>query len=85
MKMVVSKDTFQKMTWMTYGTQLSQYLGDDIPKEYGGNGPPLATTAITVKYDSGVAAKVNAEEDKAPPAASDDDAPPPKVSFERAE
>lgn len=85
MKMVVSKDTFQKMTWMTYGSQLNQYLGDDIPKEYGGNGPPLTTNAMTVKYDSGVAAQDMAEEDKAPLGASVNDASPPNGPSESAE
>lgn len=83
--MIVSNDTFQKMTWMTYSSQLNQYLGDSIPKEYGGNGPPLTTTAITVKYDSGLATEDKTEEDKAPPSASGDDASPPKVSSEKAE
>lgn len=51
MKALMSKDSVQKMTWTTYGNQLSHYLGDSIPKEYGGSGPPLAKTAMTVKYD----------------------------------
>lgn len=52
MKMLMSKDSIQTMTWMTYGNQLYQYLGTDIPKEYGGTGATLAETAITPKYDS---------------------------------
>jgi phosphatidylinositol transfer protein SFH5 len=50
MKALMSKDSIQKMTWMTYGNTLNQYLGDDVPKEYGGSGAPLAETALTVKY-----------------------------------
>ncbi len=44
-------DTIQKMTWMTYGNQLHMYLGDDIPKEYGGTGAPLQEHALTPRYD----------------------------------
>ncbi|KAK5130978.1 hypothetical protein LTR08_001389 [Meristemomyces frigidus] len=51
MKMMMSKDSIQKMTWMTYGNQLYQYLGTDIPQEYGGGGPSLQGSALTVKYD----------------------------------
>lgn len=53
MKLLMSKDSIQKMTWMTYGNQLHQYLGDGIPKEYGGTGPTLQEGAMTVKYDGG--------------------------------
>ncbi|KAI7109407.1 hypothetical protein KC316_g19588, partial [Hortaea werneckii] len=52
MKMLMSKDSIQKMTWMTAGNQLNQYLGSDVPKEYGGKGPGLEGSATTVKYDS---------------------------------
>lgn len=51
MKMLMSKDSIQKMTWMTYGNQLNQYLGEDVPKEYGGRGSGLEESALTVKYD----------------------------------
>lgn len=44
------------MTWMTYGNTLSQYLGDGVPKEYGGNGPSLRESAMTVKYEEEKAA-----------------------------
>ena len=50
MKALLSKDSIQSMTWMTYGSELHKYLGTDIPKEYGGTGAPLAETAITPKY-----------------------------------
>lgn len=53
MKALMSKDTIQKMTWTSYGNTLVQYLGSDVPKEYGGNGPELDATAWTVKYDDG--------------------------------
>ncbi|KAK6395631.1 hypothetical protein LTR65_010649 [Meristemomyces frigidus] len=53
MKMLMSKDSIQKMTWMTYGDQLHQYLGEGIPKEYGGTGPSLRETATTVKSNGG--------------------------------
>ncbi|KAK3111644.1 Non-classical phosphatidylinositol transfer protein (PITP) [Teratosphaeriaceae sp. CCFEE 6253] len=53
MKALMSKDTIQKMTWMTYGASLSQYLGDGVPEEYGGCGPPLVGSAVTVEYDAG--------------------------------
>jgi hypothetical protein len=50
MKAIMSKDSIQKMTWMTYGKQLHTYLGSDIPKEYGGSGAPLQEKALTPKY-----------------------------------
>lgn len=52
MKMLMSKDTIQKMTWLTYGNQLAQYVGSDVPKEYGGTGEDLKAKAITPKYDN---------------------------------
>lgn len=52
MKMLMSKDSIQKMTWLTYGNQLAQYVGNDIPKEYGGSGEDLKAKAITPKYDN---------------------------------
>ncbi|TKA63062.1 hypothetical protein B0A55_10186 [Friedmanniomyces simplex] len=48
MKALMSKETVQKMTWMTYGSSLQQYLGDGVPEEYGGIGPPLSESAMTV-------------------------------------
>lgn len=51
MKALMSKDSIQKMTWTSYGNTLDQYLGKDVPKEYGGNGPALEGSAWTVKYD----------------------------------
>ncbi|TKA54246.1 hypothetical protein B0A55_12782 [Friedmanniomyces simplex] len=51
MKALVSNETVQKMTWMTYGSSLQQYLGDGVREDYGGSGPPLTESAITVVYD----------------------------------
>lgn len=51
MKMLMSADSVRKMTWMTYGSELHAYLGDAVPKEYGGTGPSLAESAMTVSYD----------------------------------
>jgi hypothetical protein len=51
MKALISKDTFQKMTWLTYGNTLNTYLGSDIPKNYGGSGAPLVERAQTPKYN----------------------------------
>ncbi|KAK4902852.1 Non-classical phosphatidylinositol transfer protein (PITP) [Elasticomyces elasticus] len=55
MKALMSSDSVQKMTWMTYGSALQQYLGDGVSKEYGGTGPSLADRALTVKYDDELA------------------------------
>ena len=52
MKALISKDTFQKMTWLTYGNTLHNYLGDDIPPAYGGKGAPLVEKGLTPKYDN---------------------------------
>jgi len=56
MKMLMSKDTIQKMTWMTYGNQLCQYLGEGVAKEYGGSGPSLQESGLTVRYEGEQAA-----------------------------
>jgi len=55
MKALMSKDSIQKMLWTSYGNTLSQYLGTNVPKEYGGSGPALEDSAWTVKFE-GVAA-----------------------------
>lgn len=54
MKALMSKDSVQKMTWTSHGDKLDQYLGKDVPKEYGGNGPALVSSAWSVKYDDAV-------------------------------
>nr|POE78641.1 phosphatidylinositol transfer protein sfh5 [Quercus suber] len=53
MKAFMSKDSIQKMTWMTYGTDLHKYLGEGVAKEYGGTGRRLKETGKTVNYDNG--------------------------------
>ena len=50
-KALMSKDSIQKMTWLTYGNQLSSYIGDDIPKEYGGSSASLQDKGLTPKYE----------------------------------
>lgn len=57
MKLLVSRETVKKMTWMTYGSQLVLYLGEEVPVEYGGRGKGLGGRALTVKYDGQEAAK----------------------------
>jgi hypothetical protein len=57
MKALMSKDSIQKMTWTSYGNTLDQYLGKDVPKEYGGNGPALEGSAWTVKFDDATTAE----------------------------
>ncbi|KAK6442393.1 Non-classical phosphatidylinositol transfer protein (PITP) [Oleoguttula sp. CCFEE 5521] len=57
MKMLLSSDAVKKMTWMTYGSELVQYLGQGIGKEYGGQGPSLSEMGETVTYDDDVEAK----------------------------
>ncbi|KAF2488006.1 CRAL-TRIO domain-containing protein [Neohortaea acidophila] len=54
MKMLLSKDSIQKMTWLTYGNQLASYVGGDVPKEYGGTGQGLKEKALTPTYDDAV-------------------------------
>lgn len=75
MKALMSKDSIQKMTWMTYGNTLSQYLGTDVPKEYGGSGPALEDSASTVKYDE-VAATPSATTTTEPTATAETPAQP---------
>lgn len=56
MKALMSKDSIQTMTWMTYGSELYKYLGSGVPKEYGGSGEPLAEHALTPHYGAASAA-----------------------------
>lgn len=56
MKALMSKDSIQTMTWMTYGSELYKYLGTEVPKEYGGSGAPLSEHALTPNYGAGSAA-----------------------------
>jgi hypothetical protein len=65
MKALMSKDSIQKMTWMTYGSELHKYLGPAVAKEYGGNGPDLKTVSKTPRYGDPAVAAGGAEEDVA--------------------
>ncbi|SMQ48986.1 unnamed protein product [Zymoseptoria tritici ST99CH_3D7] len=56
MKALMSKDSIQRMTWMTYGSELHTCLGKDLPSQYGGSGPALEETALTPKYAETAAA-----------------------------
>ena len=58
MKALMSKDSIQSMTWLTYGNTLNTYIGNDIPREYGGKSAPLYNTGLTPKYDN-VAVETN--------------------------
>jgi hypothetical protein len=50
MKLLLSKDSVRTMTWMTSGSELHKYLGPNVPKEYGGTGPPLSDVGITTNF-----------------------------------
>jgi hypothetical protein len=56
MKALMSKDSIQKMLWTSYGNTLNQYLGMNVPKEYGGAGAALEGSAWTVKFGDVAAA-----------------------------
>lgn len=66
MKALMSKETIQKMTWMTYGSELYSNLGSSIPKEYGGSGAPLDEVARKPKYDGGPAEGDGSEKPSSP-------------------
>lgn len=72
MKALMSKDSIRKMTWMTYGNELYKYLGSEVPTEYGGKGKALKEVGVTVKYDeggnAGIEAVATSAESTAPPA-----------------
>lgn len=78
MKALMSKDSIQKMTWLTYGSELHKYLGEDIPQEYGGKGPALASSAITPKYATSETAAL--ETKPAGEVTTDDVAPAPAAA-----
>lgn len=72
MKALMSKDSIQTMTWMTYGSELHKYLGNEVPKEYGGSGLALAEVALTPKYGGEAAAapvEINKENEVPAPVA----------------
>lgn len=50
MKALMSSDSIQSMTWLTYGSELHNYLGSDIPKDYGGTAAPLAEAGLEPNY-----------------------------------
>ena len=61
MKALMSKDSVKKMTWLTYGNQLAQYVGENVPKEYGGKSAPLTERGLTPRYNDGGAANAKVE------------------------
>jgi len=77
MKALMSKDSIQKMTWTSYGNTLHQYLGKEVPKEYGGTGPALEGSAWTVKYDDGANAIPTATDKAEPTKTEKPEAQPP--------
>lgn len=80
MKALMSKDSIQRMTWMTYGNQLHTYLGSDIPKEYGGTGASLEGTAITPRYAAAQSGESVVEATSTTPAEVTATAPPEPVA-----
>ena len=50
MKALMSIDSIQKTTWLTYGNTLHTYIGQDVPKPYGGNAASLEERGITTKF-----------------------------------
>lgn len=60
MKGLMSKDSVRKMTWMSYGSELVNYLGPEVPKEYGGNGKALEEVGLTPKYQGESAGQTEA-------------------------
>lgn len=47
MKLVMSKDTAQKLTVVTYGKDLATELGQSVPEAYGGKGSDLTASSQT--------------------------------------
>ena len=52
MKLVMSKETAQKLTVVTYGKDLAAELGQNVPEAYGGKGPDLNASSRTPKLDA---------------------------------
>lgn len=65
MKALMSSDSIQSMTWLTYGSELHNYLGSDIPSDYGGKGAPLKEIGLEPNY-GGVAQKPKTSTAEAP-------------------
>lgn len=48
MRLLIAKETFKKLTMLSYGAELAKQMGSDsIPTEYGGKGKPLKDTATS--------------------------------------
>lgn len=48
MRLLIAKETFKKLTMLSYGAELAKQMGSDsIPADYGGKGRPLKDTAIS--------------------------------------
>lgn len=52
MKLFMAAETQKKLTALTYGAQLANELGPNIPEAYGGKAGELATIGQTPKTDS---------------------------------
>ncbi|CAD0108278.1 unnamed protein product [Aureobasidium uvarum] len=51
MQVFMAKETVAKMQWMSYGEELHKYVGEDVAKEYGGQGPGLEEVGVTPRYE----------------------------------
>ncbi|CAD0100701.1 unnamed protein product [Aureobasidium mustum] len=51
MQVFMAKETVAKMQWMSYGEELHKYLGSDVSKQYGGQGPELEVVGVTPLYE----------------------------------
>ncbi|KAI9699532.1 MAG: Non-classical phosphatidylinositol transfer protein (PITP) [Bogoriella megaspora] len=51
LKLVLSKETVQKFTVLTYGKDLAGELGQGVPEEYGGKGGSLQSIGQTMKTE----------------------------------
>ncbi|KAG9589324.1 phosphatidylinositol transfer protein SFH5, partial [Aureobasidium melanogenum] len=51
MQVFMAKETIAKMQWMSYGEELHKYLGNDVSKQYGGQGPELEAVGVTPLYE----------------------------------
>lgn len=69
MKALSSADAVAKMTWMGDGTGLKGYVGEGVPKEYGGKGASLEEVGETVKWAEEDGKEESKGEDEMAPAA----------------
>jgi hypothetical protein len=51
MKLFVAKETVKKFTVLSYGEQLANELGPEVPVVYGGKGDNLETVGETLKLE----------------------------------